>query len=120
MKKLLLLPFSVLALTAFMACQTARVADKPETTKTENQVAQTQTTPPPTTDDHGHADEAPRINVEQAKKDFDGGSVVFVDTRSAEAFNNEHIKGAINIPAGQAATRYKEIPTGKKIIAYCT
>lgn len=120
MKKILLLSFSVLALTAFTACQTAKVADKPETVKTENQTTARAETTPPKTDDHGHADEAPRISLEEAKKDFDGGNVVFVDTRSAEQFNVEHIKGAINIPAKEAATRYKEIPTGKKIIAYCT
>lgn len=119
MKKILL-SFSVLALTAFMACQTAKVADKPETTKTENQTAAKTEMTPPKTDDHGHADEAPRITLAEAKADFDGGKAVFVDTRPAEQFAVEHIKGAINVPAKEVATKYKDIPTDKKIIAYCS
>jgi 3-mercaptopyruvate sulfurtransferase SseA len=67
-----------------------------------------------------HAEEAPRITLADAKKDFDAGNAVFVDTRAESQFKQEHIKGAINIPAESAATRYKEIPTGKKIIAYCS
>lgn len=65
-------------------------------------------------------DNAARINLADAKKDFDAGNIVFVDTRAEAQFKQEHIKGAINIPAETAATRYKEIPTGKKIIAYCS
>ncbi len=120
MKKIILLSFSVFALTAFMACQTAKVADKPETTKTENQTTAKTEMTPPKTDDHGHADEAPRIGLEEAKADFDGGNVVFIDTRSAEQFNVEHIKGAINVSAKEVEAKYKSIPSGKKIIAYCT
>ncbi len=66
------------------------------------------------------ADDAPRITLADAKKDFDAGNVVFVDTRAEVQYKPEHIKGAINIPVEAAATRYKEIPTGKKIIAYCS
>lgn len=65
-------------------------------------------------------DDAPRINLADAKKDFDAGNVVFVDTRAESAYRNEHIKGAINIPAEAFQTRYTEVPKGKKIIAYCS
>lgn len=67
-----------------------------------------------------HSDDAPRISVEDAKKAFDAGDVVIVDTRAEVAYKNEHIKGAINIPAETFQTRYKEVPKGKKIIAYCS
>jgi predicted sulfurtransferase len=63
--------------------------------------------------------DVPRIAVEDAKKEFDAGTAVFVDTRSEYAYNIEHIKGAMNIPAENFEERYKDIPTGKKIIAYC-
>jgi len=65
-------------------------------------------------------EEAPRISLEDAKKAFDAGDVVFVDTRAAAAYKTEHIKGAINIPAGEFEKRYAEVPKGKKIIAYCS
>ncbi|CAN5239823.1 hypothetical protein BH20ACI1_BH20ACI1_02390 [soil metagenome] len=65
-------------------------------------------------------DDAPRISLEDAKKDFDNGKAIFVDTRAEAAFNVEHIKGAINIPAEAFKTRYTEVPKDKKIIAYCS
>jgi predicted sulfurtransferase len=66
------------------------------------------------------AHDAPRIALEDAKKDFDDGKAIFVDTRAEIQYQQEHIKGAINIPAEAMETRYKEIPTDKKIIAYCS
>lgn len=80
----------------------------------------TSTKPTAQTDAHGHEDAAPRITLAEAKKDFDAGNAVFVDTRAEIQYQQGRIKGAINIPAEAAAMRYKEIPTGKKIIAYCS
>ncbi|MEZ5346841.1 MAG: rhodanese-like domain-containing protein [Pyrinomonadaceae bacterium] len=65
-------------------------------------------------------DDAKRITVEDAKKAFDAGEAVFVDVRSANSYNVEHIKGAVNIPVGEIEDRYKELPDDKPIIAYCS
>lgn len=67
-----------------------------------------------------HQDDAPRITLAEAKKEFDAGNAIFVDSRPAESYNVEHVKGSINVPFADAETRYKEIPTGKKIIVYCS
>lgn len=67
-----------------------------------------------------HDDDAPRISLEDAKKAFDEGTAVFLDTRSEDAFNAEHVKGAINIPMSVLSTNYNEIAKGKTIIAYCS
>lgn len=72
------------------------------------------------TDEHGHTDDAPRITLAEAKKDFDDGKVIFVDTRAEVTYKQEHIKGAINVPMEAFEIKYKEIPTDKKIIAYCS
>jgi 3-mercaptopyruvate sulfurtransferase SseA len=67
------------------------------------------------------ADDAPRISLEDAKKDFDAGTAVFVDSRAPEAYKIEHIKGAINIPtADKIKEGLKSIPPDKKIIVYCS
>lgn len=71
-------------------------------------------------DAHGHEDSAERINIEEAKKEFDAGNVVFIDTRDPRAFAEEHILGAINIPETEADARLNTIPKGKKLIAYCS
>ncbi len=65
-------------------------------------------------------DEAPRISLDDAKKSYDAGNVIFVDTRAEAAYKDEHIKGAINIPAEAFEMRYAEVPKDKKIIAYCS
>ena len=64
--------------------------------------------------------EAARISLAEAKKDFDEGKAIFVDSRAADSYKQKHIKGAINIPFADAESRWKEIPTDKKIIAYCS
>ncbi len=117
MKKILSLSV-VMTLTLFIlaACQTASTSstdNKNTANKPANAVA-------PKADDHGQADDAPRITLAEAKKDFDAGSAIFVDTRPKAAFDVEHIKGAINMTTADVEARYKEIPTGKKIIAYCS
>jgi 3-mercaptopyruvate sulfurtransferase SseA len=44
---------------------------------------------------------------------------VIVDVRAAEAFQQGHIQGAINIPEAEVATRLAEFPKDKLIVAYC-
>lgn len=107
---IILLLFSALVL--FTACQKATTA-KLDTKQTPPAANANQKSAAP-------AQDAPRISLEDAKKDFDAGTAIFVDTRAEVPYQQEHIKGAINIPAEAMETRYKEIPTDKKIIAYCS
>ncbi len=107
----------VIGLGILTACQDVAPPIKIETANTNTKPA---ATPAQKVDEHGHPNDAPRITPAEAKKDFDAGNVVFVDTRAEVSYRQEHIKGAINIPAEAAEMRYKEIPTGKKIIAYCS
>jgi len=112
---LTMLSVAAFAVAGFTACQNA------STTSTTNNKAvanKPQNTAQPQQKDP--ADDAPRISLADAKKDFDAGNVVFVDTRAAIAYQQEHVKGAINVPMEAVETRYEEIPSGKKIIAYCS
>ncbi len=115
--RFILLTFAVTALSlgVLTACQDAAAPPvKIETARTAN------TNSAANTDEHGHADEAPRISLADAKKDFDAGNAIFIDARAATAFKTEHVKGAVNLPAEVFEAKYKEIPSGKKIIAYCS
>lgn len=96
--------FFALALAVFgivfqFACQNANLAPY---TKYEN------------------ADQIPRITLEEAKKDYDAGVAVIIDSRPEGSYNQEHIKGSLNIPFGSPETKFSEIPKGKKIIVYCS
>jgi hypothetical protein len=62
----------------------------------------------------------PRISLADAKKAFDEGKVVFVDTRAEVQYREEHVKGSINIPAEAFEMRFGEVPKDKKIITYCS
>jgi rhodanese-related sulfurtransferase len=66
------------------------------------------------------SDETARISLAEAKKDFDEGKAVFVDTRNEAAYKEKHIKGAINFTLADVEARWNEIPTDKKIIVYCS
>jgi len=74
------------------------------------------------TDSHGHAEgaDAPRISLSDAKKDFDAGTAVFIDTHAPEQYAQQHIPGSINVPANNLEPYLNKIPKGKKIIAYCS
>ena len=99
------------------ASNQSQTAKNPASTNAAVETAKTNTQ---TAHADEHSDDAPRISLEDAKKAFDEGNVVIIDTRAEVAYKNEHIKGAINIPAETFQTRYKEVPKGKKVIAYCS
>ncbi|HEY2865832.1 MAG TPA: rhodanese-like domain-containing protein [Pyrinomonadaceae bacterium] len=70
-------------------------------------------TPPP-------AEEVPRVTLADAKKAFDDGSGYFIDARPADAYNDEHIKGAVNITYDKLDSHLKDLKTKQKIIVYCS
>lgn len=109
---------AALGLGVLTACQNSTEAVKKETAKVNTAPPVNAAPKPAATPDP--ADSAPRITLEEAKKDFDAGKAVFIDTRVETQFRQERVKGAINIPVEAVETKYKEIPTGKKIIAYCS
>ncbi len=65
-------------------------------------------------------DDAPRITLADAKKLYDGGEAVFVDTRGKQFYAMEHVKGALNVPVDEFDATYKAVPKDKKIVAYCS
>ena len=75
----------------------------------------------PPANNNGHdTEDAPRISLAEAKKAFDSGTAIFIDTRGEDVYKQEHVKGAINITLQDDASKYNSIPKGKKIIVYCS
>ncbi len=114
----------LIALSALIACQAAapgpmRASDPPADGPVEL-TSRTPASSAPKTDEHGHIDETPRVELADAKALFDSGEAVFIDTRSENSYKTEHIKGALNIPVESVERRIGEIPKGKTIIAYCS
>ena len=101
-----LIAIAVIGISIFTACQKGAPAG--------DDAAKTNSAPA------NSVDGAPRISLADAKKAFDEGNVIFVDTRAEVAYKQEHVKGSINIPAEAFQTRYAEVPKDKKIITYCS
>ena len=68
--------------------------------------------------DDGH--DAPRISLADAKKEYDAGNAIIVDVRDVNAYKQEHIKGALNIPIANVAANEDKLTKNKKIIVYCS
>ena len=62
----------------------------------------------------------PRITAEEAKKEYDAGRAVFVDTRGQSALDQDGLPGAVAISTGDPEAAYEKLPKGKKIILYCS
>jgi rhodanese-related sulfurtransferase len=62
---------------------------------------------------------ARRIDQKEAVSLVKKHKAVFVDVRPKDAFEQGHIKGAMNIPLGEVLQRLKDLPKGKMIITYC-
>jgi CRP-like cAMP-binding protein/rhodanese-related sulfurtransferase len=43
-------------------------------------------------------EEVPKVELIEAKKEYDKGETIFIDARPSNFFNQKHIKGAINLP----------------------
>lgn len=114
--KLLAIALFVAGFGVLTGCQNA--AQKSSTEKSQSNA--NATNPVQKTNETGHADDAPRITLADAKKDFDAGNAIFIDTRGDATFKQEHVKGAINIMPEQVEMKYKEISTDKKLIVYCS
>ncbi len=107
----------ILMMAAGLACNNAA---RPEIKKASNPTPAA--TVAPKIDDHNHAAEmdVSRINLADAKKEFDAGNALFVDTRDLSSFNFARIKGAILVAGATFETDINRIAKNKKIIAYCS
>ena len=77
----------------------------------------------PTDNPHSHEEtfpETPRVTLAEAKAALDARSAVFVDVRSAQAYQESHIASSINIPLAELEARINELDPARWIITYCT
>lgn len=61
----------------------------------------------------------PRVSVKELAKALEEGRAVVVDVRPAEAYEVEHIAGALSIPEEEVKERAGELPPGKLVVTYC-
>ena len=65
-----------------------------------------------------------RLNLTEAKRDFDRGDAVFIDVRSAFAYEAGHIPGALHLTSHASAARLREVLASyladSRVITYCS
>lgn len=91
--------------------QTATGSNPPSIVRRQQPMADTSSIP---------IEAAPRITIDQLRERMNRGEVVVVDVRPPEAYREQHIAGAINLPSDQIAARAAELPKEKLIVTYCT
>lgn len=107
--------------TATMAtATTATTSPTPNAATTTDLSPRVTNTPTPSTASAATPESATRISVNDARQRIASGQAVVVDVRTAEAYRENHIPGAINIPYDQLKTRAGELPKDKYLVTYCT
>lgn len=62
----------------------------------------------------------PRISLQEAKEKADSGQAVLIDVRSKQAYDSQHIAGALSFPEEEIEARLSELPRDRELILYCT
>lgn len=116
MKRCIAVSFILPAILFAIGCQNA---SSPTNTAASNGQSDVR----PAAETHSADDDhktAARISLEDAKKEFDEGTAVFVDTHMKQSYDAERIKGALNMMTTEVDAKMSELPKDKKIIAYCS
>ena len=61
-----------------------------------------------------------RVTTVELRDMLDKGTAVVIDTRGADSYKANHIKGSISVPVDQVANKINELPRDKMIVAYCS
>ena len=111
MKRILLIVLIAIVTSACNAQQTPGVATQiaePGFTQSAGSLPRTES-------------EVPRVTIEDARAALESGSAVIVDVRSAAAYEQRHIAGAISIPLEELENNPTGLSLDKDqwIITYC-
>ncbi len=61
-----------------------------------------------------------RVTVQELRDLLDQGKAVVVDVRGTMSYEQEHIKGAVDLPEGELTRRAGELPKDKLLVFYCS
>ena len=67
----------------------------------------------------GNPDEFEPVERDELARRIDDGTVVVIDVRPSEEFEQGHIAGAVSVPLAELKTWARKAPKRKQIVAYC-
>lgn len=122
MRSIISLCFVVVLALAFVACNTDTSNRSNANLTTANRPGTDVAAPrtPTSSAPAVPSDGAPRITIAELRERMAKNTAVVVDVRGADAYQLSHIKGSINIPEAEVATRSDELPKGRMIVTYCS
>ena len=104
----------VLAIVTLAACNSSQT----NANKASNN---TVTSVPSNTPGHiAPSDGVKRVTTIELRDALAQGTAIVVDVRGATAYQQNHIKGSINIPLEQVEAHLNELPRDKMIVTYCS
>ncbi|HVT22114.1 MAG TPA: metalloregulator ArsR/SmtB family transcription factor [Mycobacteriales bacterium] len=59
------------------------------------------------------------VDREQLAKRLKAGDVVVIDVRPPAEYDAGHIAGALSVPIAEVGKRLRQLPKGKRVVAYC-
>jgi 3-mercaptopyruvate sulfurtransferase SseA len=65
-------------------------------------------------------DNVRRVTITELRDMLAQDKAIVIDVRGDTAYNQEHIKGALDIPEAQLVSRSGEFPKDKLIVLYCS
>jgi 3-mercaptopyruvate sulfurtransferase SseA len=66
------------------------------------------------------SDGVKRVTTVELRDALEKGTAIVIDVRPATSYQQNHIKGSINIPLEQVTARMNELPRDKTIVTYCS
>lgn len=64
--------------------------------------------------------DVPRTSIQETQQRVAAGEAIMVDVRSAAAYQQSHVTGAISLPETEVKARLEELPRNVELILYCT
>lgn len=64
-------------------------------------------------------DRVPQLSPAEVHAMVEGGGAVLVDVRFPDEYEEQHVEGAVNIPALDLRTRHAELPADRPLVVMC-
>jgi 3-mercaptopyruvate sulfurtransferase SseA len=108
------------SLAVVVLAAAALIAGCSNNNQTANSPVKGNSNAPVTARNNTPPDNVRRVTIAELRDMLDQGKAVVVDVRGDASYNQEHIKGALDIPEAQLLARASELPKDKLIVFYCS
>jgi 3-mercaptopyruvate sulfurtransferase SseA len=110
----------VLAIVALAACNSSDTKGNRAGSSAGSNGNRAASVPSSTPGHVAPSDGVKRVTTVELRDALAKGTAIVVDVRTADAYQQNHIKDSISIPLDQTEARLRELPRDKMIVTYCS